>query len=69
VQKPGLNLFAEIAMLYLHLNQMDKFYEYYDKSVQAKSFVIITRYGTPYMKNLRNDERLIKSRIQLGLPY
>ena len=69
LQKPGLNLAYEKSLVYLHLDEMEKFYEYHEESIRQKSLGSIIRYGSPFMKNLRNDERLISIRKKLGLPY
>lgn len=67
--RPGINLSYQLSSLYLRLDDMENFYEHYEKSVRTKSIGSLFRYGTPFMKNIRNDERLIGIRKELGLPY
>lgn len=68
-QKPGVNLSFQLALLYLHVEDMENFYKYYEFSIHTKAIGSLFRYGTPFLKNMRNDERLIEIRKELGLPF
>ncbi|MEO6132275.1 MAG: tetratricopeptide repeat protein [Saprospiraceae bacterium] len=68
-QKPGVNLSFQLALLYLHVEDMENFYKYYEFSIRTKAIGSMFRYGTPFLKNIRMDKRLIELRNELDVPY
>lgn len=66
--KPGSNYSFELTMLYYHVDDMEHFHQRYLQSIDSRLIGCLLRYNTPMMKNVRNDEVVVKSRKKLGLP-
>ena len=68
-QRPEANLEFILAVLYLSLDNLNKFYEYYDICIRKKSFWAVEFYPSFYMQPVWYDSHVIDSRKKLGLPY
>jgi len=66
---PDANLEFILAILYLCLGNLKKFYEYYDACILKKSFWAIELYPSFHMRPVWYDTHVIESRKKLGLPY
>ena len=63
---PSLHHF--LAFLYLAIGDKEKFYEYYEISMNRKAVVALYYYDSPLMKEVMGEERLINLRKEFGLP-
>ena len=64
---PRLNHF--LAILYLALGDKEKFYEHYELSMRMKSNISLQFYPSPLLAEVRGEERMVKLRQELGLPF
>lgn len=67
-EQPDANLEFMLAFLYVTINNLEKFYEYYDICISRKSFWAIELYASRPMKPIWYDPHVIDSRKKLGLP-
>lgn len=67
-EAPETHLDFAIAMLACNNNDLEKFYEAYDRGIERKALWMIQFYGTLMMRPVWYDAHVIASRKKLGLP-
>ena len=48
------------------LSSNENFYEYYVKSIQERMVMSLVFYGSPNMKKISNNDRVMKIRKEIG---
>ena len=67
-ENPEVNFDFAIALISLHIGDIEKFHSTYDSGISKHQLWLLQFYGTIMVKPAWYDEHVISSRKKLGLP-